>query len=200
MRSTEATPAMITADHTLPEHRVLLLATARQSIRDGLEQHPASRLNPLDYPAPLQEPRATFVTLNHSGRLRGCIGHLSPIQSLVEDVAQNAYAAAFRDPRFPPLRPAEWPELELHLSILSPATPLVCASEAELIAQLRPGIDGLIMEDGPCRGTFLPAVWESLPTARLFLEHLKQKAGLPPHHWSATLRISRYTTESFGER
>ena len=80
-----------------------------------------------------------------------------------------------------------------------PPEPIAFESEAELLAAIEPGIDGLILTDGGRRGTFLPSVWAQLPTREAFLRHLKQKAGLPPEHWSAQLRVSRYRTESFSE-
>ncbi|NOX92825.1 MAG: AmmeMemoRadiSam system protein A, partial [Gammaproteobacteria bacterium] len=129
--------------------------------------------------------------------LRGCIGSLEAHRPLVEDIAHNARAAAFSDPRFSPVTAQELPALEFHLSVLSPAVPLRFESETDLLEQIRPGIDGLVLEDGPHRGTFLPAVWESLPDAAQFLQHLKLKAGLPKDHWSDTLKISRYTTQTF---
>jgi len=103
--------------------------------------------------------------------------------------------AAFRDPRFPPLAADEFDELDIHLSILTPAEPVSFTSEQELITQLQPGIDGLILEEGHRRGTFLPSVWEQLPEPQQFLRHLKQKAGLSPDYWSENIRISRYRTE-----
>jgi len=114
---------------------------------------------------------------------------------LAEDVVQNAFAAAFGDPRFPPVTEPEVDKLDIHISVLSPLEEMHFASEADLLRQIRPGIDGLVLEDGPYRGTFLPAVWESLPDKRDFLRHLKIKAGLPPDYWSNTLRVWRYTTE-----
>jgi len=182
-----------------PETRRLLLRLARESIRHGVEQGAALKVRPQDYPEILRKQRACFVTLNRRGRLRGCIGHLQAGQSLVEDVAENAYNAAFRDPRFPPLGPEELDDLELHISVLSPPQPLSFGSEAELLAQIRPGVDGLILEDGPSRGTFLPSVWSSLPDKASFWAQLKLKAGLLADHWSERLRVSRYTSESFGD-
>lgn len=120
---------------------------------------------------------------------------LEAIQPLVQDIAENAFSAAFRDPRFPPLEAGELSDLSIHLSILSPAEELTFASQEDLLAQLRPGIDGLILQEGHRRGTFLPTVWDSLPTSDQFLRHLKQKAGLPPDYWSDTLKVFRYTTE-----
>lgn len=181
-----------------PQDRRLLLDLARDSIRHGLENGRPLRIKVEDYPPSLQAQRAVFVTLNRRGALRGCIGHLEAIQPLVTDVVENAFASAFKDPRFPPLAAAEFDDLEIHISVLSPATPMTFSSEADLLRQLRPGVDGLILEDGPHRGTFLPSVWESLPQPLEFLRNLKMKAGLPADHWSDRVRVYRYQTESFG--
>ncbi len=180
------------------EHRRQLIDLALASIRHGLDAGHALRVTLDDYPEPLRAQRATFVTLNRHGELRGCIGHLEPIQALVADVAENAFAAAFRDPRFPPLESPELAGLALHISILTPAEPMVFDSEADLLRQIRPGVDGLILQEGYHRGTFLPSVWESLPEPQAFLNHLKLKAGLPQGYWSDHIRVARYETESFG--
>jgi AmmeMemoRadiSam system protein A len=174
-----------------------LLQVALASIESGLETGSPLQVNPADYPPGLSARRASFVTLKRAGDLRGCIGSLTPVSSLLEDVARNAFAAAFRDPRFPALSAAELQDLEIGISVLGPTEPVAFASEAELLGMLRPGIDGLVLQDGRHRGTFLPAVWESLPEPADFLGHLKQKAGLPGDYWSETLEIERYTTESF---
>lgn len=182
----------------MEERQQQLLDLAEDSIRHGLDYgrplHPVAK----DYPAIADEPGACFVTLHQHGDLRGCIGSLEAHQPLLEDVAHNAFAAAFSDPRFPPLRESELDGLEIEISLLTPATPMTFTSEANLLQQIRQGVDGLVMEEGRRRGTFLPSVWEQLPTKELFLRHLKQKAGLPPDYWSDTLKVSRYTTESFG--
>lgn len=179
--------------------RRALLDLARSSIRHGFTHQRPQPVDPLDYPPALREPRAVFVTLNRNGQLRGCIGHLEACQALVQDVAENAYSAAFRDPRFPPLRADELADLEIHVSVLSPPEPMVIKSEADLLAQMRPGIDGLILEAEGHRGTFLPSVWEALALPERFLAHLKQKAGLPLDYWSDAVRVSRYTAEAFGD-
>jgi AmmeMemoRadiSam system protein A len=173
----------------------LLLAVAEQSIRHGLHNGRALSVNLSDYPESLHQPGACFVTLRKHGELRGCIGSLNPRRPLLEDIAQNSFAAAFQDPRFAPLHEDELAELKLHISLLGPAEPLAIASEDELLAKLRPGIDGLILEDGPYRATFLPSVWEQLPEPRQFLRQLKRKAGLADDYWSKTLRFSRYQCE-----
>ena len=145
---------------------------------------------------PLAQPGASFVTINLNGQLRGCIGSLQAIRPLAEDISFNAYAAAFLDHRFAPLGENEQDQIRLHLSLLTPVTPIVFSSQQNLLAQIVPGEDGLILEEGGRRGTFLPSVWESLPSPEQFLGHLKLKAGLPADYWSPTLRVYRYHTES----
>ncbi len=179
------------------EERETLRRLALASIEHGLAHGGPLEVQANDYPEALREPRACFVTLERRGDLRGCIGSLQAYRALVEDVTDNAFAAAFRDPRFPPLSERELQGLELHISVLSPAEPMEFDSEADLLAQIRPGIDGLILEEGHHRGTFLPSVWEQLPDAEHFLDHLKLKAGLPGHYWSDAIKVSRYTTEMF---
>lgn len=173
-----------------------MLALARQSIEQGLsgkELH----IRAGDYSPVLQQERATFVTLRVNGELHGCIGTLEAELPLVSDVVKNAHAAAFRDPRFSALTRADFERIDVHISILGPPVPIHCTSEDDLIKQLRPGIDGLILMEGRLRGTFLPAVWDTLPDAREFLRHLKHKADLPADYWSDTIKFERYTTESF---
>lgn len=176
--------------------RRLLLDLAKASIQHGLQTGGSLPVNLAEYPSELRENRATFVTLTINRQLRGCIGMLEAKRPLVQDIAENAYAAAFNDPRFPPLSPEEFNRLDIHLSILTPAEAMSFVSEQELIAQLQPGVDGLILQEGGRRGTFLPSVWSSLPRPEQFLRHLKQKAGLPADYWSDSIRCFRYTTES----
>jgi AmmeMemoRadiSam system protein A len=179
--------------------RAALLDIAGRSIEHGLEQGRPLPLSASDYPEPFRQQRACFVTLLLDGELRGCIGHLEAQLPIIEDVAENAYAAAFRDPRFPPLTAAERDRVEIHISVLTPAEAIDFVSEQDLTAKIRPSVDGLILVDGRHRGTFLPSVWESLPDPHDFLTHLKLKAGLPPNHWSETLQVYRYETESFSD-
>jgi AmmeMemoRadiSam system protein A len=126
-------------------------------------------VNPDDYPETLRSPRATFVTLEIGGQLRGCIGALAAHQPLVQDVAAHAYAAAFEDPRFPELTGANFRRLDLHLGAVATGTVAVRFRGTSLLAQLRPGVDGLILQFRSHRATFLPAVWESLPDPYVFL-------------------------------
>ncbi len=174
-----------------------LLDVARQSILSGLETSKPKRILTTQYPEQLQKQRATFVTLNIHQQLRGCIGSLSAYRSLLEDVSSNAFAAAFSDPRFPALSHTEFPQLDYHISILSPDKPMLFDSEEDLLSQLQPDIDGLILTEGNQRSTFLPSVWEQLGGKKQFLNHLKLKAGLTSDYWSDSIQISRYTVESF---
>ena len=178
--------------------REQLLKLARDAIRYGLDNGQPLTVNPVEFEDCLIEQRACFVTLHIDGDLRGCIGSLEAYRPLVEDIAHNAFSAAFRDPRFSPLSESEFNEITIDLSILTPPVEMEFSSEADLLKQIRPDIDGLIIEDQGRRGTFLPSVWEQLPEKEKFLQHLKLKAGLPPQHWSDTLKMSRYETESFG--
>lgn len=183
----------------LPEAvRGAALRLARQVLASRLARGRAPALALGTFAAPLQGMGASFVTLSAAGRLRGCIGSLAAHRALAEDIAANTVRAGFEDPRFRPLAAGEVAGLDLEIAVLGPREPLSFASEAELIAQLRPGEDGLILEDGARRGTFLPKVWEALPDPAAFLAALKVKAGLPRDHWSAGLRVWRYGTERFG--
>ena len=178
--------------------RKQLLDIADLSIRQGLETGRPLALNINDLPETLREQGASFVTLKIDGELRGCIGTLQAYQALGQDVAEHAFAAAFQDPRFPPLRAEEYPALDIHISVLQAPEPIPCHTEAELLEQLQPGKDGLILEDGPRRATFLPSVWESLPDKHDFVQQLKLKAGIPLDHWSPGMRCMRYGVEEFG--
>ena len=180
-----------------------LLALARASIDSALSPGQANNnLAPFTsalLPPALTVRRSSFVTLHRNEELRGCCGTLDAPRPLAEDVWRNAWAAAFNDYRFPPLTAAEWPQVSLHLSLLTVPEPLNVTSEEQLVAVLRPSIDGLILESDTGRATFLPAVWEQLPDPLQFVQHLKMKAGWPTTYWSSRVRALRYTTESFDE-
>jgi uncharacterized protein len=178
-------------------HQQRLHELARYAIEYGLDHGREPDIDLKAYDAALQHKRATFVTLHRNKALRGCIGILHPLRPLAEDVAHNAWAAAFSDTRFSPLSRNELDGLEIHISILGTPETIEYNSEPDLVRQLRPGSDGLILEDGQRRSTFLPSVWEQLPSRNEFLRHLKQKAGLPPDYWSDTLKLQRYTVEEF---
>ena len=169
-----------------------LLDVAWGSIQHGLWHGTPLEVRPWQFEETLRELGASFVTLRIGEELRGCTGTLEAVRALVVDVAHNAFSSAFRDSRFAPVSPEEIAHLELHISILDSPEHLAVASEEDLIRVLRPGRDGLVLEEGTQRATFLPAVWEQLPEPREFLGHLKQKAGLPAGYWSPTLRLSRY--------
>ena len=145
----------------------------------------------------LAAPGASFVTLHLDGDLRGCIGSIQARRALGDDVTHNARAAAFRDPRFPPVTPAEIPRLEVEVSVLSPRQVMQVRDEAEALAMLRPGVDGVYFEFHDLASTFLPQVWESIPVPADFLGELKRKAGLPPRFWHPDVRLSRYTVEKY---
>lgn len=176
-----------------------LLELARESIRHGLSHGTMSTVPDENYSAILQKYGACFVTLHYNKQLRGCIGSLSPYQPLVDDVVHNAFNAAFRDPRFNPLRPDEFKNIHIHIEVLGPTEKLNFGSEEELLNMLRPGIDGLVLRENGHTGTFLPSVWSSLPEPEVFLQQLKRKAGLATHFWSENVSIERYTTEAFEE-
>lgn len=175
-----------------------LLAIARQAIQchlAGLEPPEPDCLA-----QPLKARLGTFVTLSMGAALRGCIGTLQGTAPLHLAVADAARSAACRDPRFPALRDHELAGLQIEIAVLSPLQPLPAASREMLMARLRPGIDGLLLEDRGRRSTFLPKVWEQLPDPEEFLAQLLAKAGLPPGHWSDTLRLQRYQALSFRDR
>lgn len=173
----------------------LLLQLARNAIAQRLE---GIRMAIPDAPE-LRVPAATFVTLTRDGQLRGCIGSLEASRPLAEDVAENAVAAAFRDPRFAPLAADELADLRVEVSRLTPPEPLPCTNEEEALAALRPGEDGLVFEEGARRATFLPQVWEALPQPREFLGRLKEKAGFDATYWSPRVRLYRYRVRKWKE-
>ncbi len=183
--------------HLTREDKALLRVIALDSIRHGLEVGRPFQADQARLPQSLREPGATFVTLQLHGQLRGCVGSFEADRPLAMDVANNAYSAAFMDFRFSPVSADELPDLELHISLLTPLEPMEVKSREDLLRQLRPGIDGLLLEDAEHRSTFLPQVWDSLPDPEDFLGELLLKAGLPRSHWSDTLLFNRYEVEEF---
>lgn len=172
-----------------------LLPIARAAISAALG-HPVE----VDENVPwLRELGACFVTLTQHRQLRGCIGSLEAHRALLADVKSNAVGAALRDPRFLPLSRAELADTEIEVSLLSRLQTMAFESEAHALSQLRPGVDGVVFECGRYRSTFLPQVWEQLPTAREFMAHLKRKAGLASDFWSAGVRLQRYTVSKWQE-
>lgn len=181
------------------EQQKILLQLAHEVIVRGIQTKDQLTVKIENYDAKLQQISASFVTLQKNGELRGCIGSLKATQALVQDVAKNAFSAAFRDPRFSPVSADEMPLVKIHISVLNPAEPMNINSELDLISQLRPGVDGLIIQDHYHRATFLPSVWESLPDATEFVRHLKHKAGFTSHYWSPQIQAFRYTVTSIKE-
>lgn len=186
---------MTSAGGSLVErHGATLLEVAAAAIDNGLHSGHEMPLAAAAYASDLWRPRASFVTLTIEGRLRGCIGSLEAFRPLVEDVAGNAYAAAFSDGRFDPLTAAEQSRLQLSVSVLDEPEELRFDDEPELLAQLRVGRDGLIIRSGRRRAVFLPQVWELVAEPEAFLHHLKAKAGLDAHG-PADLEAWRFTVE-----
>lgn len=177
------------------EPGMILLPIARAAIARALQvPHGADESAPW-----LTEHGACFVTLSQHGELRGCIGSLQAHRPLLEDVKANAVSAALHDPRFPALRAAELEYTAVEISLLSAASAMTFEDEADALAQLRPGIDGVIFEYGRLRSTFLPQVWEQLPQPHEFMAHLKSKAGLPQTFWADGVNLARYTVTKWKE-
>lgn len=179
----------------------LLVLLARHTLRAALDPNNTPPLeHDLSLEPWLDEPGAVFVTLRRvDGELRGCIGSIEARRPLLEDLRHNAVAAAVRDPRFPPVGPAELQELLLEVSCLTRPQPIAATSEIDALRQLAPLVDGVILSYGGHRATFLPQVWEQLPEPRDFLHQLKKKAGLPVDFWAADVRISRYRVRKWCE-
>ncbi|MGE3333132.1 MAG: AmmeMemoRadiSam system protein A [Rhodospirillaceae bacterium] len=181
-------------------HGETLCRVAADALRYGLEHNAAPILAASNFAAPLRAPRASFVTLEENEELRGCIGSVAARRALVEDVAENAYGAGFRDPRFAPLTQKTLGRLSVGISILGPFETISCADENDLFRQARPGLDGFVITAAGHRGLFLPQVWETLPTPRLFFDMLREKAGLPRRYWSTQLHIERFKVTSIPKR
>ncbi|WP_207063017.1 AmmeMemoRadiSam system protein A [Motiliproteus sp. SC1-56] len=176
-----------------------LLDVARQTLEAALASGQRPPALSVDSDSPLAAPRACFVTLHLEGALRGCIGTLEAKEPLLQAVAHFAYSAGFDDPRFSPVSAEELPRLRIEISVLSPLEELAVANDEALCAALRPRVDGLWLEAGTHRATFLPQVWDQLPEPRAFLSQLKRKAGLAPSDWPAGMRCYRYQVSAFAE-
>lgn len=173
----------------------MLLAHARNAIAERFGRHGGATHRH----AALDQPGASFVTLTQQGDLRGCIGSIEAHRPLGLDVRENALAAAFRDPRFAPLAVEEFEHTRVEVSLLTPAMAISFRDEADFLAQLRPGVDGIVFQYGRHRSTFLPQVWESLPEPQQFMQQLKRKAGLPPNFWHEEVSIARYEVTKWKE-
>ena len=174
----------------------VLLETASASLRHGVEHGSAAPIEVDGYDKTLQRLQASFVTLRKDESLRGCMGSSRAQRPLIEDVSLNAYAAGFLDPRFGPVEAGELDQLDIHISVLSDVEELVFDSEEDLLSQVRPGVDGLLLQEADRRSTLLPAVWQMIEEPTTFLRELKLKAGLEPDYWSDDVRMFRYTAES----
>lgn len=173
----------------------VLLSQAREAIGAALSQPaPPARQDPR-----LAERGATFVTLTLDGELRGCIGSLNAHRPLGQDVRDNAVAAALRDTRFAPLSADEFGRVSIEVSLLTEPEFIDFRDEADALAQLEPGRDGVILFNGCQKATFLPQVWEQLPDRRAFMAALKQKARLPVDFWGPSIMIARYHVNKWKE-
>jgi AmmeMemoRadiSam system protein A len=158
-------------------------------------------LPPLEHlPRSLQARVGAFVTLTVAGELNGCIGNVEGIEPIGYAVARLALSAAFGDPRLPALRPVDYPQLTIELSLLSGLSVIAAGSRGDLLRALRPHEDGVVVTAGPRQGLFLPSVWEQLPSPDDFLDHLWIKAGLTPRTWPTDLRAFRFTAERYRRR
>jgi AmmeMemoRadiSam system protein A len=183
-----------------PEDLDALFGLADLGVRAGLAGDAAPKVHPETLPAALREPRGVFVTLEVDGQLNGCIGSVVPGDPLGAAVAELAWRAAFADPRLPPLTLDDYPLLEIKLSLIGPLEPVAAGSEEELAANLRPGVDGVLIRWGAANATFLPGVWDKLPDSVTFLRHLEAKAGLRPGQWPRGVEAWRYETAEYRRR
>jgi AmmeMemoRadiSam system protein A len=192
---------VIMAEKLTPEEKKTLLIMARNAMEAAVRRQPRPALNPAWMTPTLQADGASFVTLTVRGALRGCIGALEPYQPLVEDVGEHAAAAALEDYRFPPVGEAELKEIAVEVSRLTLPTVLDYATPEDLLARLRPGIDGVILRDGMRRATFLPQVWEKIPDKAEFLANLCYKMGVAADTWQRKhLEVLTYEVEEFEEQ
>lgn len=190
----------MTEDKLTTEEKQILLRLARQALDMGVRGQKIPPLDQKSMPPRLQEQGASFVTLTIRGNLRGCIGALEPYQSLADDVREHAVAAALQDYRFPKVTPEELSQIEVEISRLTIPVPLEYSTPEDLLAKLRPGIDGVLLRDGVRRATFLPQVWEKIPNPAEFLDNLCYKMGDSPELWRKKhLEVSTYQVEEFHE-
>ncbi|MDD3342747.1 MAG: AmmeMemoRadiSam system protein A [Sulfurospirillaceae bacterium] len=176
----------------------IIVSIAKQSICDILMHTQSIDKTALFKQYPLFEKAgATFVTLTLDGQLRGCIGSLIAHRSLLDDLISNAKAAAFDDPRFYPLSQEEFSRVNIEVSLLSVPEPVLYDTMEDLKSQITPFEDGIILQKEGRKATFLPQVWEQLPTFEQFFSHLCQKAGLSANCLKSHPQIWRYNVEKF---
>tara|TARA_Y100001001_G_C7924739_1_gene279979 strand:+ start:37 stop:597 length:561 start_codon:yes stop_codon:yes gene_type:complete len=173
-----------------------LLTIVLQSIKYGLKHNKPGTIRTESLPESLLKLGASFVTLTLDGELRGCIGSVKPHRPIAQDVAANAYLAAFQDSRFSPLTATELKNIHFSIMLLSPLEPIDFDDESELITIIRPNIDGLVLQEGDNRGVFLPDMWQNIPDKQSFLNALKFKAGLKQNYWSDSLNCWRFTVRT----
>ncbi|MCU0895545.1 MAG: AmmeMemoRadiSam system protein B [Rhodospirillales bacterium] len=195
-QSTEEDADARALEGVIAEHGQTMLTVAAASIRHGMETGKPLMVEASAYPPALADPGASFVTLRHQGRLRGCIGSARAVRPLAEDVADNAFAAAFEDHRFSKLSHRDLDGLDISVSLLSPPRPIAFTGEADLVRKLKPGSDGLVVAAGSRRALFLPQVWATIPDAGDFLAQLKRKAGIGEHVADEKLRAWRFVAAS----
>lgn len=181
------------------QDRHLMLGLARQSLQKAAAGEPAISV-PAGLPVQLLAKKGCFVTLTIKGELRGCIGNILPDRPLAEAVVSNSRLAALSDSRFSPVTPAEVPDIDIEVSVLSTPTQLHFISADDLMKKLRPRIDGVVLKIGEHRATFLPQVWDQLSNPNDFLNHLTTKAGLYPQAWrDGNTELLIYQVEAFKE-
>lgn len=181
------------------DERRQLLGIARHSIAQGFDTQRPLEPDPASLGGALAQKLGSFVTLMQHGTLRGCVGSIEPMFPLAQSVGIAAFNAAFRDLRFPPLARADMGQARIEIAVLSRPEPIDAGSNDELLAQLEPDADGLLLEETGYRATFLPKVWEKLADPAEFVSRLKAKAGLPDDYWSGSLRFFRYRAVSVSE-
>jgi len=182
-------------DNETKERGLELLSSARNAITSVLGE---SQLHHSKNPS-LQINAASFVTLQKDNQLRGCIGTIEPYRSLLQDVQRNAIDAAFNDPRFKPVTLKELENITIEVSVLTPKVAIEYDSSFDLYSQIKPGVDGVVIEYEHHKATFLPQVWTQLPDKELFFKYLKDKAGLAPDFWSENLKVYRYRVQKWSE-
>lgn len=187
-------------DKLTPEEKITLIHLAREALRSGVKGEPLPPLDRSSLTSRLREEGASFVTLMEAGKLRGCIGALEPYQALAEDVREHAVAAALEDPRFPPVSARELDRIQIEISRLTRPIPLSYQDADDLLSKLHPQVDGVILQDGIHRATFLPQVWEKIPDPGEFLDNLCYKMGATPDLWRKKhLEVLVYQVEEFHE-
>jgi AmmeMemoRadiSam system protein A len=186
--------------HLNKPEQAILLKIAREALEKSVCHEPLPKIILADLPLSLREDGASFVTLTINEHLRGCIGTLEAFQPLANDVQEHAVAAALQDFRFPNVKPEELALINIEISVLTPRTPVPYTDSEDLLKKIKPHIDGVVLQDGFRKATFLPQVWEKLPDPKNFLSHLCLKMGAPGDLWrKKPLQIYTYQVQEFRE-